>query len=364
MSTVLIVDDAKANIDILVETLSRDCYELLVALDGLTALELAAEELPDIILLDVMMPEMDGYQVCSRLKEREITRKIPVIFITSLDDEGDETKGFALGAVDYITKPIQSEVVRARVKTHLELKKSREQLEKQNEELILAAQLREDVERITRHDLKTPLDTICGFPEIIALEGNLTPDQLENLQLIEDAGYRMLNMINLSLDLFKMERGLYQFSPQPVNMIKIILKLFRENESLISIKSLHTLLQVEGRKPSPEEQFLVAGEELLCYSLLANLIKNALEACPEHSTISVWLNYKNDRAIIQIHNPGSVPPEMRERFFDKYATAGKSMGTGLGTYSARLITQTQNGRISFTSSEEEGTSLFVELDKI
>lgn len=132
--SVLIVDDAEANIDILVETLG-DKYDISVALDGPTALEMVAESHPDIILLDIMMPGMDGYEVCERLKHDYDTRDIPVIFLTALLDLESKTKGFEMGAVDYVTKPFEPLEVRARVKTHLSLLLASQELKEQNEAL-------------------------------------------------------------------------------------------------------------------------------------------------------------------------------------------------------------------------------------
>ncbi len=125
---VLAVDDTEANIDILVETLG-DQYELRVALDGESALENVAEENPDLILLDIMMPGMDGYEVCRRLKSDPGTRDIPVVFLTAVNQEQNETKGLLLGAVDYVTKPFSPDLIKARVNNHLELKKHRDRLE-------------------------------------------------------------------------------------------------------------------------------------------------------------------------------------------------------------------------------------------
>jgi CheY-like chemotaxis protein len=130
--TVLVVDDTPTNIHILMEILKND-YRVVAAVNGKRALQLAASDPPpDIILLDVMMPEMDGNEVCARLKAEPKTRDIPIIFITAKSEARDETKGFELGAVDYITKPISPPVVLARVKSHLELKQAKEILKKQN----------------------------------------------------------------------------------------------------------------------------------------------------------------------------------------------------------------------------------------
>ena len=129
---VLVVDDTPANIQVLMETL-KDDYRIIAAVNGQRALQLAASTPPpDIILLDVMMPEMDGYEVCAKLKADAKTRDIPIIFITAMNDAQDETKGLELGAVDYITKPFSQAVVLARVKSHLDLKQAREILKNQN----------------------------------------------------------------------------------------------------------------------------------------------------------------------------------------------------------------------------------------
>ena len=130
---VMVVDDTEANIDILLETLADD-YKVVVATDGESALEDIEKSPPDLILLDIMMPGMDGYEVCQKLKKMEITRNIPVIFLTALKEEGDEAKGLGLGAVDYITKPFNPELVKARVRNHLDLKRHQNHLEEMVEE--------------------------------------------------------------------------------------------------------------------------------------------------------------------------------------------------------------------------------------
>ena len=128
-TTILLVDDDTTNLQLLRETLDQPGYKLLVAKNGPSALVIARKALPSLVLLDIMMPEMDGYEVCRQLKRGQETQHIPVIFLTALADAEDEAKGLALGAVDYLTKPINPELVRARVRTHLELKRHRDHLE-------------------------------------------------------------------------------------------------------------------------------------------------------------------------------------------------------------------------------------------
>jgi len=161
---------------------------------------------PDLILLDIMMPEMDGYEVCRRLRSDASTRDIPVIFVTARAEAADEVKGFELGAVDYIAKPINPYRVKARIRTHLLLRQAKHTLKLQNAELKEAARLREDVDHIMRHDLKGPLNSIIGSSQILLHSETRSEADRRRIESVEAAGYRMLNMVNLSLDLLKMER--------------------------------------------------------------------------------------------------------------------------------------------------------------
>ncbi len=361
---ILIVDDTPENIDVLMGVLKSD-YKMIAALNGEKALKMAeGKNPPDLILLDIMMPGMDGFEVCSRLKTAEATRDIPVIFITAKSETEDETRGLELGAVDFITKPISPPVVRARVRTHLSLMLARQELERQNEELRDAARLREDVEHITRHDLKTPLNAIIGLPDLLALKGPVNAEQEKLIGMIKESGYKMLNMINRSLDIFKMEQGIYHFQPKPVDILHTVTNITVEIRDIAWSKRLSLKILLHGETPAPEDSFIVIAEELLCYSMLANLIKNAIEASPDKEQITVSLSEEPDEAVIRIHNKGAVPEDIRDRFFEKYVTSGKTTGTGLGTYSARLMAEIQKGRISMTTSESEGTTITIRFPEI
>jgi len=360
--TILIVDDNPQGIDIIGEIL-KPYYRRQVALSGEKALAIAASDpQPDLILLDVMMPGLDGYEVCRKLKADEKTKDIPVIFITAKNQIEDEAKGLEIGAVDYITKPVIPLILLARIKTHLELKKAREDLLKQNEILKENVLLREDVDRITRHDLKTPLSGIIGFPDAIKMAGDLNEEQLEMLDMIEESGYKMLDMINLSLDLYKMETGKYRFEPMPVNLLAVVNKIFKEIRDEVETRELSIKVLFRGEPANEHDVFLIKGEELLCYSMLSNLIKNAVEASPTGAQVELAM-VPGESAIIRIHNTGSVPLEIRETFFEKYSTSGKSGGTGLGTYSAKLIAETLGGDIRLETSDEAGTTIILVLPK-
>jgi DNA-binding response OmpR family regulator len=359
MQKILIVDDTPASIKILLEALKDLNYEILVATSGAIALTIASSENPDLILLDIMMPEMDGYEVCTKLKANTATKNIPVIFITLRGDEACEAKGLERGAVDYIIKPIHPAIVQTRVKTHLELKLAYEELAKKNVALKKTAILRDDVEHILRHDLKTPLNGIINYSMILLEAFEQNPQQKHFLSDIESLGYEMLDMINRSLDLYKMETGTYSYQPKNVDILPIIQKIVTETENLSASKTLSVDILNHSRPPA--ETFIVQGERLLCYSMLANLLKNALEASPKGTHITVSLEDEKDKALIKIHNQGAVPTEIRDKFFDKHTTIGKSGGTGLGTYSAKLMAETQGGNIQLETSAKTGTTVMVQL---
>jgi len=353
---ILIVDDSPENIDVLGNALSE--YKRQVALNGEKALKLAfSDNTPDLILLDVIMPGLDGYEVCRKLKENDRTRDVPVIFITVMGEEEDETKGLEIGAVDYITKPFSPPIVRARVRNHLQLKKAREELKQQNKELIEASQLREDVERITQHDLKSPLNPIISLSVLLLGDDTLSDRHKKLITLMRDYGNKMLGLINLSLDLFKMERGLYVCNAVPVDMVQMIRDIIcNEMQIFITYRKIDIEIRIHDNPAKNEDKYFVMGEKLLCYSMMANLIKNAVEASPDGGKVTISL-CDNEHADIRIHNRGAVPEGIRDRFFDKYVTARKEKGTGLGTYSARLIAVTQNGEINMATSEKDGTTI-------
>ncbi len=356
--SILVVDDEKQN-RVLLSELLKDNYKVLLAKNGVQALERAREHRPDLIMLDVLMPEMDGYQVIRELKAFDLTRDIPVIFISALDSACDEEKGLELGALDYIPKPFHPSIVRARVRNHLSLCTALSQLRAQKQSLEEAAVLRDDVERIMHHDLKSPLNGILGAAQMMLCDPPAEDERIELTQMIERSGYTMLEMISRSLDLYKIEQGRYRFEPQPVDLVPILKRVINDNGALVRAFHLDVALNIGGHEAGGGEVFMVPGEAPLCYSLLANLTKNAMEASPMQGGITIALRRDAVGSSISIHNQGEVPAEIREHFFEKYATAGKFSGTGLGTYSARLMIQTMGGDIGFETSAENGTQVTV-----
>ncbi|THB71958.1 MAG: PAS domain S-box protein [Desulfovibrio sp.] len=218
--------------------------------------------------------------------------------------------------------------------------------------------LKEDVDRIMRHDLKTPLNAVIGLPTLLVEDENLTKDQLEMVRIIEDSGRKMLGMIDLSLDMFHMETGNYIYRPAQVDALAVLRQLGEENRARLQGKDLGLRLRFQDREAAPEDSFWVWAEERLLYPLLGNVMTNAIEASPPGGRITVSFEEQvrsPDSGVqnITVANQGAVPQVIRKHFFQKYKTHGKSEGTGLGTYSAKLLADAMNYVMSMETSDNE-----------
>lgn len=358
-ASILVVDDMPENVQVLAEALVED-YDVRVALSGQEALDIVfSDSPPDLVLLDIIMPEMDGYEVCRSVKKNETSREIPVIFVTVMDEMDDETRGFDVGGVDYITKPICVPIVRARVKAQLELKQAREDLKEQNRILRENLRLREDVESIVRHDLKTPLSVFLWVADLLSMDPNLNETQERALGMMKQATHTMTQTLNSAINVIKMERGEYMLNPASVDMLQLLYQILSDMYGLMATKHLNCHVYLNGVAPAEGDVYMLLGERLLFYTMLANLLKNAMEASDEYGDVTVFLDESPQERTIRIHNSGCIPESIRDVFFEKYITSNKKLGTGLGTYSARLMAKTQKGSISFTTSEAEGTTVTV-----
>ena len=353
--TILVVDDIPDNIDLIANLLKHQ-YRVKAATNGSKALSMIQSKTPpDLILLDIMMPEMDGYEVCENIKKNPMLADIPIIFLSAKGEVADITKGLALGAVDYVTKPIEPEILKARINTHLALRKAHLNLKKQVDTLLENARLREDVERITRHDLKNPLGAISCQIDMLIDDPQFNEAQKEQFHTIKQSTNQGLEMVSNSLDLFKMETGSYKLNPIAINIQDVVDKAVADLHEL----ALANLNQIKIKVFT--KNILVFGEELLCYSIISNLLRNAIEASPTSSTITIAIENKDKDIALRFYNEGVVPKAIRSNLFDKYVTAGKEKGTGLGAYSAKLATLTLRGTINFETTNEKSTIFTVSL---
>lgn len=236
-----------------------------------------------------------------------------------------------------------------------ELAQQTEELARQNEILEENVRLKDEVERIARHDLRTPLNTIISLAQIVRDEAHLDGEHAASLQLIEQAGYRVLGMASLTLDLFKMEQGTYELVPRAVDVAAVAGRVIGDLAAQMRTREVTCEIAAQG------EELLARGDELLVHAMLSNLLKNAIEASPTRGRVVVAIE-RGDRILVRIHNHGVIPEAIRSRLFEKYVTSGKKGGTGLGTYSARLMARTQGGDVRVEDSAVgRGTTIAVEL---
>jgi len=260
---------------------------------------------------------------------------------------------FVSSLVDVSERHRQEEALRA---SRDQIEIQAKQLVAQNATLLEAIRVREEVERIARHDIKTPLNSIVSVPQMLRESGPLTRRQGDLLELLERSAYRILDMVNLSVDIYRMEQGQYRFQPRAVDLAELVESIAREIRSHAITKGV--VIDVERGAGGPP--VLAWAEELLCYSIIANLLKNAVEASPDGERVRVRLE-AGDAVVLEIRNAGEVPEAVRRTFFEKYATSGKAGGFGLGTYSARLMARVQEGDLTMRSSAAEGTTLRLQL---
>ena len=207
--------------------------------------------------------------------------------------------------------------------------------------------LKEDVERIMHHDLKNPLNGIIGLPEILLMDEDVSDEHKNILEMIKNAGYRMLRMIDSSLNLFKMENGTYKFTPQVIDLIAVLETLCKDIESKSSYKKIEIVM--EGNLSRPLN---ILAEHDLLYIMFSNILVNAVEASPMGAKLLLQLPFGPD-GCVKIINKGVVPQQVRQNFFEKYKTHGKKGGTGIGTYSSKLIAKTMGYSMEMSTSDDE-----------
>lgn len=220
--------------------------------------------------------------------------------------------------------------------------------------------LREDVERIIRHDLKSPLLGIVGFAKLLLEDAALPEKEREWARLIHDSGMQMNHLLANSQAMLRIHQGSYQLEARPVDMAGLLETLGKRFEPAMREKRLTYSCVVESAEPG-EQGCRVLGEEAFLDDMLSNLIKNAVEASPKGESVDVYVRCQGGHILIDIHNKGVIPTQIRDRFFQPYVTSGKKGGTGLGVHSAMLIARAHEGEITFTTGEPEGTHIVVSL---
>lgn len=364
-ATILAVDDNPTNLSVISDHLKQCGYRVLVARDGESALERAEYGKPDLILLDVLMPGLDGYETCRQLKAKESLGEIPVIFMTALSETADKLKAFQCGGVDYITKPFQQEEMLARVRTHLVLTKQRRDLKKSYEQLAAAQQMKDDLVHMIVHDLRTPIWGVQGYLELLGeSEPDISDDGRSLIGQMCAITSSLLEMVSSILDVSKMEDGAMNLCISRFDLEETIRSVFDKLGALKGKCSLE-LLPTNGSTP-----VLVTADQGLVERAVENLVGNALKFTPETGgEIRVGIEALPDVARVHVSDNGyGVPEEYREQIFEKFGQAAsrrsfRKYSTGLGLPFCRLVVESHGGRIWLGEKTGRGSVFHFELPR-
>jgi|KBSSwiStaDraftv2_1062776.scaffolds.fasta_scaffold153617_2 signal transduction histidine kinase len=380
MSTsILVVDDIAANRNLLSATLEPKGYEVLLASNGTSALKVAGRAQPNLILMDVNMPEMDGYEACRQLKIMPGLAEIPVIFITANDDPDSLVKAFQAGGVDYITKPFKEQEVLMRVETHVKIHTLTRALENSNQELAVKnSELEAEVRRrkeaeekaneandaksrflsFISHEMRSPLITVIGFSEELtnALNDEALAQSREDATRIRNAGGQLLDLINNLLDLSRIEAGKMPLNLEEFPLVPLVTELGKDAEPLIRRNGNKCSVHFDG------EIGIVRADATKLKQVLMNLISNAAKFS-RNGEIRISIRVAEaGRFEIAVADSGiGMTEEQVARLFQPYqqatnSTAGQFGGTGLGLAISRQFCRLMGGDLIVASEAGKGST--------
>ncbi len=386
---VLIVDDIPSNLNFLSEVLHVEGIGVLLATGGADALEIARYKLPDLILLDIAMPLMDGYEVCAHLKADPLTHDIPVIYLTARTEPEDILKGFNTGAVDYILKPFNAAELIARVKTHLELKNTtaelkainlrleevvrlrtteitqankeltiaNRKLEKAYEDLSNLDKAKDEFIRHINHELRTPLQGIHGFTLILE-EIVESPEQKEYIQSINLLVKRLVKLSEISLLFTEIKAKNYKINLRPVllrNSVMQVMEIFKPDRS--KIQFVHA---------APEENLFVKADQRLLNTCMELILDNALKYSSDRGEVSIKIFQDDSLVGIEVadNGPGFSTKAM-ESLYDLFAADNlryHSHGFGVGLATVKLILDTFSAKLEINNLPDKGAMVRIIFD--
>ena len=358
---ILIVDDTPKNIQVLGKTLHEIGYNVSIATSGSQALDSVRKESPDLILLDIQMPEMDGFEVCKILKANPDTKEIPVIFLTAVIDSEKIVQGFEIGAVDYITKPFHTAELTMRVATHIEIKQSREKIRKTNEQLKKLNATKGKVLKgffsIIAHDLKNPFNTLLGFSKLLFENApNYTTDQIQQYAQI---------MNHTAKQSYALLENLMQWAKSQTEKIKISPRNSSMNELLsitipiVNGSALKKNITIENNISTED---LVYADNSLTTTILRNILTNAIKFTHTNGKIIVSTQRKDDFLEVSITDTGvGIEPMNMDKLFridSKVTSHGtdNEEGTGLGLILCKEFVEKQGGTIWANSEVGKGSA--------
>jgi len=362
LGTVLAVDDEPANLDLISRRLAALGCGVLRASSGEQALAIAEREHPDLILLDVMMPGIDGWETCRRLKANAQTTSIPVIFVTAKDQTDDVVTGFEAGGVDYVAKPFEPVELAARVRSALFTKRLQDELRASNQELIKVERSRQELIGMLGHDIRNLANSVVAFLQLVGM-GQLDPSRPEFAELLglsESNVSEMLRMVNALLDVYKLEEGRLEAVPQAIRLEELARKSISQVKPEARAKNISVTSDVGDA--------IVFVDDGLVVRVLTNLLANAVKHTPSGGKVHVEARKADegtDFVRIRVSDTGpGITNEDAPNVFDRFYQGGTGRsrgGTGLGLAFCRLAVALHGGTIRVANPGQPGAMIDLTL---
>ena len=362
----LVVDDVQTNVLLLKALLSKDGYGILVANNGQEALEVIRNENPDLILLDVMMPGMDGFEVAERLKSEEYRCEIPIIFLTALDDTQSIVNGFKLGAGDFISKPFRKEELMVRIKHQLSLVAARRIIEEKNEELRKTIAGRDKMYSVIAHDLRSPMASMKMLLNTIMMsveKDKIDPDIFDMLEMSNKTSEEVFSLLDNLLKWTKSQLGKLTVIPQKLDISGLADGVVEVTNSVAEVKHIKLIR-------TDHESFFVYVDIEMIKSVLRNLISNAVKFSNPDSEIKVGIKAEDGKVIVSVTDSGKgIKKEDQHKLlkdsthFTTYGTNSEE-GSGLGLLLCRDFARKNGGELWFESEENLGSVFSFSLPQL
>jgi len=360
---ILIIDDDRIHLATTQELLEEEGYDVITHLSGFGATERVLVTRPDLVLLDVNMPDLNGYEVCEQLKADASLADIPVIFVSALSETLDKVRGFQVGGVDYVTKPFQVDEVKARVMAHLELRRQRLLLRASYEKLRESERLRDSLVHMIVHDLRSPLAAISAYLELFGQEARrkLGPETQEDIVNAMRATRSMVRMINGILDVSKMEAQMMKLDLRECDLAEVVRQSLDDLESLVGNRRLAF--------DRPKEAAVALADREIVARIVQNFLANALRFTPGGGEIRVGVAIEDTHLRIFVADTGpGVPAEFRHSIFDKFVQVDNSashrgQSTGLGLAFCKLAAEAHGGHIGVDSELGQGSTFWFTLPR-
>jgi signal transduction histidine kinase len=363
---ILVVDDVEENTYIVSTILKSAGYTPFVANSGKQAIQIAETQHPDLVLLDINMPEMNGYEVCKYFKEHEPISDIPIVFLTVHADAESIAKAFDTGAVDYLTKPFKKAELLARVKVHLALRQAQELLEDQNERLKRLNDEKNEFLGIAAHDLKNPLNSIRGIAQMVRKrkEIELSEEEVDDMaHQIETSSNFMFEIITNLLDVNKIENGKLVIQSTSVDLVLSLGAVTDRYQAASAKKNIKLHVDL------PSEDTQIYADPTLTIQILDNIVSNAVKYSPQGK--NVWINVscntaqKRVRVAVKDEGPG-FSDEDKKKLFGKFARlsakpTGGEHSTGLGLSIVKRLAEAMEATIWCESELGSGATFIVEF---